>query len=244
MAEHTKDDEVAAEEILYALFEGYRGGVARPPDGVSLVDLQRDANEFRYDFDLIREAGAMFPALKLGDGGLVPVALSTMGLSPIPRRSFSIRREPFLKSEFEASAYLARALHGEVPGYELITREQAQETFLSRARAFLAHRIWASRSMPSSQRIRMPAYVGAPVSSVGGCAFQVSTQTAGLRVFWSGAYFIAQNYFAHPTSPARSVLQAGTYVFGVDGGAYGGQIHWDTNAVCTLPGPPAVALNF
>ena len=80
--------------------------------------------------------------------------------------------------------------------------------------------------------------------STPGCNFTVSTNSTGLRVFWSGAYRVSPNYFNHPTTPTVSVLQSGTYVFGVDGGAYGNQIQWDLNAVVTLPGNPNVHLNY
>src|SRR3546814_13319664 len=51
-----------------------------------------------------------------------------------------------------------------------------------------------------------------------GCNFTVTTNSPGLRVFWSGAYWISPRYFGHPTSPTLSVLQSGTYIFGVAGG--------------------------
>jgi hypothetical protein len=77
-----------------------------------------------------------------------------------------------------------------------------------------------------------------------GCNFTVSSNTEGLRVFWSGAYRLSGNYFGSPTTPVTSVMQSGTYVFGVDGGAYGSAIQWDRSAVAVLPGTPSVHLNY
>ena len=77
-----------------------------------------------------------------------------------------------------------------------------------------------------------------------GCNFTVTTNSSGLRVLWSGAYRISGNYFSHPTTPTASVLQSGSYIFGVDGGAYGTNAQWDKKAVVTLPGRPSMHLNF
>ena len=83
-----------------------------------------------------------------------------------------------------------------------------------------------------------------PQISAPGCSFEVSSNSTGLRVFWSGSYFISANYFKHPTSPVFGVLQSGTYIFGVDGGDYGNEVRLDTVAVCSLPGEPSVHLNL
>ena len=42
----------------------------------------------------------------------------------------------------------------------------------------------------------------------------------------------------------EGAVEAGTYIFGVKGGAYSNAIQWDQQAVCTLPGTPSVHLNF
>jgi hypothetical protein len=55
---------------------------------------------------------------------------------------------------------------------------------------------------------------------------------------------LSPNYFSHPTTPTIGVLQSGTYVFGVDGGAYGNQLQWDLRTVVTLPGSRYAHLNY
>ena len=59
----------------------------------------------------------------------------------------------------------------------------------------------------------------------------------------SGCRVTTGQYFGAPTTPAIGTLQSGTYVFGVDGGAYT-SVQWDKTAICTLPGQPSVHLNF
>src|SRR5439155_259107 len=108
-----------------------------------------------------------------------------------------------------------------------IPREEARETFLSRASDFVATRfasIKRFRNDGGKQEWHRPSMLnlrqrlGGPQVNTPGCQFTVSTNSNGLRVFWSGAYYVTPNNFNHPTSPTSSVLQSGTYVFGVDGG--------------------------
>ena len=133
----------------------------------------------------------------------------------------------------------------------LIKLEGALEAFRKGAIRFLATRIAGTRNLsnppppedPSLATLQMRQSVNGPHIGVTGCIFSVSTNTHGLRVFWSGAYYISANYFGHPTSPTTTVLQSGTYVFGVDGGAYGNVVQWDKKAICSLPGKSSVHLN-
>jgi hypothetical protein len=264
MADYTPEDFSQAEELLHVIqYPIWRhGGPLDLPPAVSIVDIQRDLNEFEYDYQLATEGGTLLPAVTLGDGASVPVALSAIGLSPLPREAFVTPRRLTRTSEFEATVTLAEVFSarerrelggypslepstpdlGTLP-YHLIPLDIARETFFSRVHEFLAQRISAART-PHEASLRMQAQSGGRSTSVPGCTFSVSSRSPGLRVFWSGAYFISPNYFSQPTSPATSVLQAGTYVFGVDGGAYGNQIQWDLNAVCTLPGAPSVSLIY
>lgn len=79
--------------------------------------------------------------------------------------------------------------------------------------------------------------------NIPGCLFSVTSNTPGLRALWSPAYGMTSNSFGHPTSPVSGYLLSGTYIFGVDGGAYVNPI-WD-HAQVTLPGPnTSVHLNF
>jgi hypothetical protein len=132
-------------------------------------------------------------------------------------------------------------------------RAEARGTFAKRALDFLATRVAAVRSWRNHEERQpwqgvtllnfRPSLKTAPAPTPG-CNFTVSSNSSGLRVFWSGAYFISPNNFNSPTTPTSSVLQSGTYIFGVDGGAYGNTIHWDQNLVVSLPGIPYAHLNY
>ncbi len=135
-----------------------------------------------------------------------------------------------------------------------MSREEARETFIRRATDFLARRIAFVRALRDQRGpqtlwlglsfLRFRQLTRGPQITTPGCTFTVSSNSSGLRVFWSGAYYVKPHYFNHPTSPTSSVLQSGTYIFGVDGGAYGSNIQWDLNAVVSLPGSPFVHLNY
>jgi hypothetical protein len=75
-----------------------------------------------------------------------------------------------------------------------------------------------------------------------GCRFSVGTSIP-LRVFWSGAYRINWRHFGSSNPTATSYLQAGTYLFAVDGGIYVEPTP-DINAIVQLPGNPFLQLNF
>jgi hypothetical protein len=216
---------------------------------LSIIDIERDANEFLNDLDLLSGFGARVPSLRIGDRENVPVALSLIGFPSMPiqvtrsTRGFW-RRYGLPRSLRDIYRTLEDILS--VEGFGTISHEEAQGTFVRRATNFLATRIAAIRDF-NGERTRSFLSIlqrsgGARISTPG-CMFSVSSNSPGLRAFWSGAYYISGNYFGHPT-PTMSVLQSGTYVFGVDGGAYGNVVQWDTSAVCSLPGKPSVHLNF
>ncbi len=221
------------------------------PEGVVLSDLEEDVEDFLSDLRWLRLVQLDVPAVSFG-GSVVPVALScldpsgirlgesagTDSLSPGPSSSIGRELEKRLLRSFDASSKA-----------ELVPHEKARASFFDRSVEFMATRVAALRSLGATWRaggdVRLPERLGGSPASIPGCAFDVMTNSPGLRVFWSGAYRISPRYFAAPTTPASSVLQSGTYVFGVDGGAYGSTIRWDHNAVITLPGPQAaVRLNY
>jgi hypothetical protein len=155
--------------------------------------------------------------------------------------------------EFVRGALLAQYERPHPPGYTTIDRGEATASFARRAMDFLAGRVAAVRNWrnggyqrpwPGATVLNLRPLMTAPPAPVPGCHFTVSTLSNGLRVFWSGAYFISPNNFNSPTTPTTSVLQTGNYIFGVDGGAYGNTIQWDQNLVVSLPGTPYAHLNF
>jgi hypothetical protein len=254
MPDYSREDVRQAERIVAGLLSD-QAEVPQIEAPIAVSDIEADAADFNSDLAMLEVIGADAPAVRL-DEELVPVALSLiMGpgwswppfISPLRRRW----RHPFMYEwlhellRFESEEGYLRS------GFENISRDQARATFFRRAVDFLATRIGAVRDQDSPAGrwfggtfLFLPQRIGGPRVATPGCNFSVSTNSRGLRVFWSGAYRVSPNYFSHPTTPAIGVLQSGTYVFGVDGGAYGNTVQWDTNAVVSLPGIPHVHLNF
>jgi hypothetical protein len=255
MANYTPEDAQYAERIVNGLLN--EQGELPPIEGALVVaDVEADAAEFRSDLDLLEMIGADCPATRVQEE-LVPVALSLLIGSSWPwfpgNRPFA-RRWRYHPFAYEWLHEMLRFTSKEdlfSSDLQTMPREQARAAFSRGVVAFLATRIAALRDeQPATGRwfggtfLSLPRRVGGPRVSTPGCNFAISTNSSGLRVFWSGAYRVSANYFSHPTTPAVGVLQSGTYVFGIDGGAYGSTVQWDTNAVTTLPGSPHVHLNF
>ncbi len=254
MVEYTQDEARRAERIVEGLLAEERPRVDLQ-QGLSIIDVEHDANEFLGDLEILSAIDTNVPALHVGDKGFVPVSLSLIGLDMFRRRTSHrpfARYPSFFWREILDSFY--DVLTGEDKLYEglsTISRQEAHASFIRQAIDFLAIRIAGLRGFERDLRrasmkptLNMLQRSGGTRISVPGCSFSVSTDTNGLRVFWSGAYYITGNYFGHPTSPTVGVLQSGSYVFGVDGGAYGNIVQWDTSAICTLPGKPSVHLNY
>lgn len=244
MADFTSEDLAAAQTATR-----YLTGTGLPDDdfyreGFSISDVEDDFAKFSAEVDLLRELEFdVMPALRIGDEGeKVPISLEALPGGPLTRfwfnRDQKVARR-ILEREFKESRDESRVA--------LISIPNALARFSEKASEFLAARIAGLRELdmeltppPSLSVLRRR---GGNNITAPGCLFTVTTNNLGLRVFWSGAYYINGNYFGHPTFPVRSVLQAGTYVFGVDGGAYGNTIQWD-HRKCTLPGSPSVHLNY
>jgi hypothetical protein len=261
--EYSERDRQYASLVVDALFSGNGERINLEfEQGLVISDLEGDADTFSAELDFAASLGVNIPAVKIsGEDSYVPVSLlSILGLRwsflPGLRRSVRNRWRPGTAlSEWAYGILKQYSDDQQIGGYHTVNRDEAQETFTKRAISFLATRIVAVRSRREGE-IRENDVWGKPATlnilqkaggsrvTTPGCYFSVSTNSNGLRVFWSGAYYITPNYFSHPTSPATSVLQAGVYVFGVDGGAYGSMIQWDTNAVVSLPGKPFVHLNY
>lgn len=245
MVEYSADDEYSARNTVEMLLSDERKAIELDNE-LSIFDIEKDAAEFRADLDILSIVGADVPALRIGDDGSVPVSLSSLGLWPSLRSRGLFWRHRY----FRELLYYLREDIGSL-GEVTISREEARSSFLRRATSFLASRIAGIRMFRHGETGFLPPTTlnilqrsgGARITTPG-CAFSVSSNSSGLRVFWSGAYYISPNYFGHPTSPTVSVLQSGTYIFGVDGGAYSDIVQWDTSAVCSLPGKPFVHLNY
>ena len=204
--------------------------------------------QFQDDVEMLEELlpAAHFPALVLNDNLTIPVSLSVFfgaawrGLHLSPWRPTPRWLRPVL--ELYDEDHLSR-----MTGHAVMTIKEARRSFVDNATKSLAHRIAAvtgsGRDNDGSTSVTLPPTRGGSPTATAGCRFEVTSNTSGLRVFWSGAYYVTSQYFGHPTSPAHAVLQAGTYIFGVDGGAYH-TVQWDRNAVCSIPGCQTVHLNY
>jgi hypothetical protein len=227
-------------------------------DTVVVSDVEQDAADFANDLQILEDFGLDCPAVRLGNDKQVPLALWFIGGGsssqwPVMRgpqaRWFP---NPFGYEFWYQWVRAAFENREQSNAFETMSRKEARATFVEGATDFLATRIAAvheldrpqSREWFGNSFLNILQRAGGPRVSTPGCHFTVSTNSNGLRVFWSGAYRVSPNYFSHPTTPALGVLQSGTYLFGVDGGAYGNQIQWDLNAVVTLPGNPHAHLNY
>lgn len=220
---------------------------------ISIADIEQDVEAFKRDLDFLSHANLEVPAVYIGGeiNGLIPVSLNyylkTLGLDG----GFS--NLPGYYPYWPEYRYIIRDLVNASmrKSEEKLSYENAQQTFEKWAKVFLANRIATINNYRKSREERDDYSLlnlfhrrGSARITTPGCNFKVTTDSPGLRVFWSGAYVISPKYFGSPTSPAISVLQSGNYIFGVDGGAYSNVIQWDHNAVVTLPGDPAVHLKF
>jgi hypothetical protein len=207
-----------------------------PSDNVAISDFQFTIRAFKLDQRLLEGFGFDTPAVAIEDDK-VPVSIQYLLSS---ERNMP-PEEPWRFEKVEPVYHELSRIRGEGSYLQLswIDREEAADTFRRRSIGFLVSRIAGVRRLAeeASPSIRLPQMLGGPPIVTPGCHFKVTTNSNGLRVFWSGSSYISPTYFGHPTSPATSILQSGSYVFGVDGGAYGGNIQWDLNAIVSLPGP-------
>jgi hypothetical protein len=257
------DDEVeVASQIISSYFEerpepyAYSNIVENQPS----LDIESDVGAFRAELRFADRIGMPIPCVRLGLEGeqLAPVSFElAFGIPPLPSplspqiadiEEFRYRMLGEIGTNF-ITASLSRPQE-----YIFVDVDSARRSYMSLATAFLATRIASQRHFNAlgpgdgmngdEATMLLPRTFGGHPAPTPGCLFSVSTNSPGLRVHWSGAFRINPNYFSSPTSPVTSVLQSGTFVFGVDGGAYGNSINWDTTAIVSLPGSPQLHLNY
>jgi len=248
MPNYNDRDLADALSLVDAFLTG-RWDVNTEPAHLAVADIEMEAGEFSDDLDFLKTIKAPALALRIGKETLVPVALSLLVGDRWPKLARPGGPPRWWYREMIYDYFVSSSGKTERWNvFESISVEEAETSFRRLASSFLATRIAAVREFGAdvgNATLRMLKRAGSPHRvSTPGCKFTVSTNTSGLRVFWSGAYRISSNYFGSPTTPTASVLQSGTYVFGVDGGAYGSTIQWDRSAVVALPGTPTVHLNY
>ena len=259
MAEYSREDSAYAERIVSSLVNRETQGMELEP-GLAVSDIEENANVFSDELSLLEEFGSDVPAARIADE-TVPVSLQVaLGNSyrlPLFSSFGSGNGRPWRRHMFfyEELYHNLRNLFRErqLNGFMWMNRQEARTAFDRRAVDFVATRVAAVRDLRNNEPrqawhrptlLNLRQFLHSAPAATPGCHFTVSTNSNGLRVFWSGAYYVTPNNFNSPTTPTTSVLQAGTYVFGVDGGAYGNTIQWDFNLVVSLPGLPYAHMNF
>jgi hypothetical protein len=252
MAEYSNADRALAESIIGGLIEGETRGFDLEP-GLSISDIQQNTQQFTEQMRILDELRLPCPAMRVG-GVSVPASFEELQIPTGSWRPGTPGRVPWfpywpleLIREVYSKSLDSWTRWGGSESVLTISSKEARLTFKEQAFDFLANRVAAVRSWRSRERLQpwpgisiltMQPVSGALPTATPGCHFTVSTNSSGLRVFWSGAYYISSNNFNSPTTPTTSILQSGVYIFGVDGGAYGNVIQWDQNNVVTLPGHP------
>lgn len=242
MANYSEREESIARRFLNSLFSNQNDRQLEFSDlNAPVADIEDDARQLRAESDLLTILGIGFPAILLG-GETQPIPVSIF-------HALGGRMPYMLRSDYrywyESSDYLLRNYK------HTLSPAQAVDAFKRQATSFLATRLHYINQVENEivldeehPSLYMLRNLGGNYMTTPGCHFKVTSNSSGLRVHWSGAYYISSKYFAAPTSPVRGILQAGTYVFGVDGGAYGSTIQWDKKARVSLPGSPNVHLNY
>lgn len=254
MSSHSDADIEYADHIMSLLLNN-QSVSGKLEENLVISDIEKEVAGFLSDLDLLNNVEHGVPVLALENEELVPVSLDLIfGVSEGLFNFLRYWRVFPLISFLNYSRIELRSLFAErLESFEIISHEKALSIFKKRSTGFLATRIATIRKLRQSVEsydnsgfslLFMSQFLLGSHVSTPGCNFTVTTNSQGLRVFWSGAYRVSANYFSHPTTPASSVLQSGNYVFGVDGGAYGNTIQWDTNAVVSLPGRASVHLNY
>ena len=226
MAEYSPDDFGRATHIVERLFNRESDGLDL---GENLVvsDVEFNARTFADELSLLEQLNADVPGVVIR-GEKVPISLEVylgwFGRSAgILVPGFFDRSHPIF-SDFIYEAMRRSRRKSLFPEANFLNRKEARSTFLRRAADFVATRIAGIRgyrkdkpldALASPSLLSIRQLLGGRQVQTPGCNFTVSTNSSGLRVFWSGAYYVTPNYFNHPTTPTSSVLQSGTYIFGV-----------------------------
>jgi hypothetical protein len=252
-SERTRSD---AERIVEQLVGGRHGVDVVDDESLVLSDVDEDASRYTGQLQWLDYLGFPAPAIKLSDedGDFVPMDLGLLGRQGDSSEMFDVNPETawMYQSDQSLGRVLERGLdraRTEIEDFVTVPVEAAQWKFRERLIEFVGTRLGAVRSFQRGRSawsaavpLQLPRRSGGRPITTPGCTFVVTTNSNGLRVLWTGAYLMSSNFFSSPTSPATSVLQSGAYRFGVDGGAYR-RIKWD-HTVITLPGSPAIHLNF
>lgn len=183
-----------------------------PAPGVSLADVEVSVERFVRQDSVLHERDVRVPALLDTHGQPIPIDIG------LPRQIDGLAEtdvDPELVIILVRTA--ATSTDDRAQRIELVSTEQARESFTSRLIRFLGLRI---NDVEGSSE-------GSP-----GYVFKVYTNSHSLRIHYSPAYFINYNLaFGSPTTPVSGYLQPGRYTFGAYPNDYWDGVEYD------IPGP-------
>ena len=239
MPEPTDDQRRSAHEIVDRLFQ-IDEWLARPVpvrveallSGLSILDLEFHAPQFHAEIALLELLGLDSPAMPLDDEYHVPVSLAVVSphlfgppLTVAPLAPLRYRRRYLDRYLSFFGPDLERILDELYERMNLVPLElrEAQRVFVERASEALSHRVanaqGADEDPPdTATMINIPPTAGAAATLVATCRFTVSTNTSGLRVFWSGAYYIRKRAGYRPLRRTGSWQRADGSLVPLDAG--------------------------
>jgi hypothetical protein len=252
-----RDDEKAgrlAARIVERLQGEFEKVEVEIPPGVSIEDVERDARDFRILAELHKRANIDMLIFAPHDKYPAPFLFREELFREEIVRYFvfdedvimyflplSVWREKLKSTIDRTRKKFPKGITA------LVDPTEAVYKFFSGMTDFLRARLeWVLRGSSdgdkSPLKVTLPQRLGGQPSAISSCLFEVSTNSPGLQVLWTPAYAHANNYFGSPTTPVRAPLQAGSYRFGIIGGAYVTP-QWAL-PVHTLPGVPSAHLPY
>ncbi|MEM6484686.1 MAG: hypothetical protein AAF662_06855 [Pseudomonadota bacterium] len=210
------------------------------PDGISVIDVFSDLSFFSRELNYLNELGVGFPALRV-NGELVPC--SFLHADDKFFQLLNVEKEFYLFSRsFERILRI---------GGEFMLSEDAQLVVRKGAASSIARRLaYNYESLKEEEmkngrvNLEIPAISGGNPVKTTGATFVVTTNTHGLSVLKSGAYYIRPSgtTFGGPSSPVARTLLDGDYIFGVIGNMYT-TVDWDLNQTVVVPDTTSVHLH-
>jgi hypothetical protein len=177
-----------------------------------LGDVELSADRYAQQDRQLSRLGLPTPAVLLGRDW-IPVDLGVDNWRDVP--------ENVARGLLDSFAASPTSFHR-----DLVDQGHAENGFKEGLRRFLKSRVFPADTRAS------------PPHASGGFMFEVSTNSAGLRVHYSPAFFInSRTVFGLPSTPVQARLQPGRYVFG----AYPPDCGYWSNEEYDVPGTTSKA---
>lgn len=196
-------------------------------DGLYIADVLEEARQFRIDWQILKNQGLSFPAIRFGENLDVPLALSSYSLyTGLPVSPAHIQTAPFY----------ADYVHNFVRDWErraadrrrLLPLDKAMDNVRTGLIDFLMTRIASVAEFFGSGAQKPPSAVALTLPKTWLSTTRVKTAGFGvtvhsspnLRIHVSRAFRVNWQYFGAPSSPTQNTLPGGNYLFAADGGPY------------------------